>query len=130
VNAVIDPKIEKNSELIHRVRQANAYLEPQLGRFQNYVEARWSAADRPGDLSLSLQFTDGLPGEASDSFSANVLNRDWTAAIWLRGVVDKLLARRADFHISRLGQMLSEFANEEANEEIEHAQAHVDGPRP
>ncbi len=130
MKVVIDPRLETTSGIIDRVHRANAYLEPQLGRFQNDVEARWSEAERPGDLSLTLQFTDGLPGEASDSFSANVLNRDWTAAIWLRGVIDKLLGRRAEVHLSRVRQMLNELAIQEANGELEHAQADADGTRP
>jgi hypothetical protein len=130
MKVVIDPRIEKNSGMIDRVHRANAYLEPQLGRFQDDVEAQWSVAERPGDLSLTLRFMDGLPGEASDSFSADVLNRDWTAAIWLRGVIDHLFGRRAEVHISRVRQMLNELANEEVNGELEHAQAHVDGSRP
>jgi hypothetical protein len=130
MKVVIDPRLEQSSEIIGRLHRANAYLQPQLGRFQNDVEARWSAADRPGDVSLTLQFTDGLPGVATDSFSANVLNRDWTAAIWLRGVVDKLFGQRAEVHLSRVRQLLNELANEEANGELQHAQADADGTRP
>ena len=115
MKVVIDNAIEKNPELLERVQRANAYLEPQLGRFQNDVEAQWtSPQDRTDYLSLKLRFMDEFPVEASDSFSADLLRPDRYAAPWLRGVINKLFGIRANIHISRLRQMLDQLEQNEA----------------
>jgi hypothetical protein len=131
MKVTIDPAIEKDPVALGQIRQANAYLEPQLGSYKNDVEARWTPrVNRPGGLSLSLRFIDDLPGEASDSFSDDILNRRETAAIWLRGVVDALFGQRAQVHLVRLRQMLSQLAHDDVNGEPEHAQTHLDRAHP
>ena len=131
MKVVIDPAIEKNTQLRRDVDGANAYLEPQLGRFRNDVEAEWKAEAGGGrNVSVTLRFTDGLPGEATDTFPADILTRPSTARIWLRGVVDQLFGRRVEVHLGRVRHMLDQLELGEANGELEHAQAHVDGTRP
>jgi hypothetical protein len=112
MKVTIDNAIERNPELLERVHRANAYLEPQLGRFKNDVEAEWTTPpDKRDYLSLKLRFTDEFPVEASDSFSADVLRPDRYAAPWLRPVINKLLGHRADAELSVVRQMLAELAN-------------------
>jgi hypothetical protein len=114
MNVVIDKSIEKHPDRLDDVRRANSYLESQLGPFKNEVEARWSTpADRLDDVSLTLRFTDNLPGEASDSFSAKVLNPDRMSALWLRSVVNVLFGRRAEVHLSQVRHMLDQLENDE-----------------
>lgn len=114
MKVVIDNAIQKDPELRERVQRANAYLEPQLGRFKNDVEAEWTpSAVRPDYLSLKLRFTDDVPVEASDSFAADVLRPDRYAAPWLRAVIDKLLGRRADVELARVREMLAELLDHE-----------------
>jgi len=115
MKVIIDRAIEKNIEMMERIDRANRYLEPQLGRFKNEIEAEWTTpSDRLGHLALTLRFTDYLPVAATDSFSADVLSPGRFAAPWLRSVVNALFGKRADLHLSRVRQMLDQLKQEEA----------------
>jgi len=115
MQVVIDPRIERDAEVLDRVRRANSYLETRLGQFKNEAEIRWAApADRSGQLELTLRFTGEVPAEASGSFSADVLRPDQYPGPWLRRVVNRLFEQRVDVHLSRVRHMLRELDREEA----------------
>ena len=115
MQVVIDPRIEKDAEVLDRVHRANSYLEHRLGEFKDHVEAKWSTPSNPRDqLELTMRFTDDPPVEASDRYSADVLRPDRYPQFWLRGVVNDLFGRKVDAHLSRVRWMLKELEQQES----------------
>lgn len=115
MQVVIDPRIETDAELLDRVRGANSYLASRLSRFEDQVEARWATPiDGRDQLELTLRFTDDVPVQASDRFAADVLRPDGYPKSWLRPVVNDLLGRRVEVHLSRVRRMLGELEHDEA----------------
>lgn len=115
MQVVIDPRIERDAEVLDRVRRANSYLESQLGPFKDVVEARWATpTDHRGQLEVTLRSTDDVPVEATDRFSADVLRPDGYPELWLRGVVNNLFGRRVDVHLSRVRRMLRELDDDQS----------------
>lgn len=115
MQVVIDPRIERDVEILDRVRQANSYVESRLGEFQNHVEAKWSTPSDPHDqLELTLRFTDDVPVEASGRFPSSALRPEDYPGPWLRRVVNHLFGRRVDVHLSRVRRMLQEYEHDES----------------
>jgi hypothetical protein len=116
MKVTIDPAIEKDPELKPRVERANRYLESQLGPFWKETEAEWALRSNGTDqITLRARFTDDPPGEASDTFDAKVLDKDYTSNLWVRGVVNALLGERASALLGRVRTMFEQLdRNEEA----------------
>jgi hypothetical protein len=115
MQVVIDPRIEKDVELLDRVRRANSYLESQLGQFKDVVEATWATpTNRQDELEVTLRSTDDVQAEASERYSPEVLRPGGYTELWLRRVVDELLGRRVHVHLSRVQRMLKELDHEES----------------
>jgi hypothetical protein len=114
MKVVIDPRIEKDAEVLDRVRRANSFLEPRLGEFKDQVEAKWSTPSESRDqLELTLRFTDDPPVEASDRFSPDVLRPGGYPEFWLRGVLNDLFGRKVDAHLARVRWMLQELERDD-----------------